>query len=421
MQTNLYRYAAKLAAQNVQARRAQTILTALVVGIAVALAVNIVVLADAAQRGITRAADAFGVLVIGPKGSTQQLVMNSILLQDSPIGLIDTRIYEELQTRTPNLLVAPLAFGDNVARFPIIGTTEAFFQLRRSFNEPPVFQTAAGRFFQEEHEAVLGAEAARILGLTLGDQFVASHGIMRGLESDQHEEHPYTVVGILGRTYSPYDRGVFTDLESVWETHDLGVDDAFVGRPRADTQTSVRGKVTAALVLPFGITLNDIYRIAQEVNNSPDAQAAFPGAELGELFGLLSQGQTVLNGVAVVALIMASLTVLLSLYSTTLARQGAIAVMRSLGASRAAIFAMTLFEAAWISLVGVVIGAVLGHLSAAVLGRLLAEQSAIPIETRILWAVEVPMLLVPVVLGVIAGILPAIMAYRVNVVAHLSA
>jgi putative ABC transport system permease protein len=309
--------------------------------------------------------------------------------------------------------------GDNLNGYPLIGTNRTFFELRRSLNEPPAFQVVQGRLFEADFEAVLGAEAARALGLQVGDQFLSAHGIHGGLASDIHERHPYTVVGILGRANAPHDRSVFVTLESIWQAHDLGVQSEFVARPRADTQTAVRGKITAALVLPFGVALNDIYRLAQQINASPEAQAAFPGAQLGALFSQLNQGQAILNVVAVLALIMASLTILLSLYSTTLARQQAIAVMRSLGARRTTVFTITLLEAFWLTAFGVVLGFVLGHGAAAAISAALAAQSAIPLQTRILWAQELPLLLLPLLLGVLAGILPSALAYRLNVVEKL--
>jgi putative ABC transport system permease protein len=418
-----YRYALSIALRNLRGRAVQSILSVIVVGMAVALSVAILVMADALAQGIIRASDAFGVLVIGPKGSAQQLALNAILLQDVPIGTMDQGVYLALQARYPNLQIAPIAMGDNVAGMPIIGTNTTFFELRRTASEPPAFALVAGRLFETDFEAVLGAEAARQLGLGVGDSFFASHGATRGLPSDVHDRYSYKVVGVLGRAYSPYDRAVLTNVGSVWRVHESpsGVDPGYTVRPRTDTQTALRGRVTAALVLPYGVALNDIYRISQQVNSTDDAQAVFPGQQIGGLFSLFDQGQAILNIVGAVALLMACLTILLSLYSTTLARQQFIAVMRGLGASRGVVFAMTLAEAAWLSAFGVVVGAILGHVVAAVVSGVLAAQSAIPITTRFLPDQEIPLLVIPLVLGIVSGLIPAAMAYRVNVIDKLFA
>ncbi len=414
-------YAAQVALRNLRNYPVQSALTVLVAGLAVAVTITVVVLSDAVRQGVITASDAFGVLVIGPKGSAQQLALNTILLQDVPVGVMDMGAYEELLIRNPNLVIVPLAMGDNIGNIPIVGTNASFFKLRRALDSPPAFQPTAGRLFTANFESVLGAEAARLLGLRVGDSFYSSHGAMRGLPGDVHNKQAYTVVGILARANSPYDRAVFTTVESVWLAHEApqGVDPSFLARPRTDTQTAIRGKVTAALVLPFGVSLNEIYRISQQVNNGTAAQAIFPGAQLGELFNLLNQGQAILNVVGGVALGMASLTVLLALYGATLARQQSIAVMRSLGAKRRMVFVITLLEAIWLAFFGVLFGAALGHVVAALIGSAFTQNSAIPIETRILWQPELVLLLIPILLGAVSGLLPAALAYRLNVVEKL--
>ncbi|MCA9982488.1 MAG: hypothetical protein KDD89_16720, partial [Anaerolineales bacterium] len=73
-------YDLSLAWRNITTRKIQTSITVLVVGLAIGLFVTISVLGDGIRRGIITASDPFGVLVIGPKGSAQQLVLSTILL-----------------------------------------------------------------------------------------------------------------------------------------------------------------------------------------------------------------------------------------------------------------------------------------------------------------------------------------------------
>lgn len=424
-------FALQVALRNMRNRAVPSLLTILVIGLAVALSITVVVLADALHQGILRATDAFGVLVIGPKGSSQQLILNTILLQDVPVGVMDASVYESLQNRDPRLVIVPIAMGDNIGGAPIIGTDQNFFLLRRNAGDPPLFALTSGRLFMTDFEAVLGAEAAGALGLKVGNTFYSSHGFGKGLAGDVHKNTPYTVVGILAPTHSAYDRAVFATTGSIWTTHEkagenvpsqFSAPDAkpSQGDSGLDAVTAVRGKLTAALVMPFGISLGEIYKISQQVNNGNLAQAAFPGAELGNLFNLLDQGQIILNIVGWLALVMASITILLSLYGTTLARQQAIAVMRSLGARRGTVFTITLLEAVLLSVLGVLLGAALGHGVAAAISRAITERSTILIEPRIIWQ-EIPLLLLPIGLGTLAGLFPALMAYRLNVVDKLFA
>lgn len=417
-------YAAQLAIRNIRLRLVQSLLTILVVGLAVGLTIVVVVVADAVRNGVVRASDGFGVLVVGPKGSSQQLVLNSILLQDAPVGVMSSEVFTELEQSEPTAVIAPLAMGDNVNGALIIGTDQNFFQLRPSAGEPPLFKMAGGRLFTSDFEAVLGSEAARGLTLQIGDRFYSAHGFGRGLSTDVHKQTPYTIVGVLAPTHTPYDRAVFTTVDSIWTAHagESGAAGAQTnpGAEQAlDAMTAVRGQLTAALVMPYGLPLSEIYTIAQETNNGTLAQAVFPGAELGKLFNLMDSGQVILQMIGWLTLAMASITILLSLYAATLARQQEIAVIRSLGANRVTVFIMTLLEAIALALAGVVLGLLLGHAIAAELGQLITQRSAIVVETRILWQQELVLLLLPLLLGILSGLLPAIMAYRVNVIERL--
>lgn len=75
----------------------QTVVTVAVIALAVALAVAVTHLNDGLQRGIIRAGDPFGVLVVGAKGSGQQLVLSTLLLQGTPVGNIDGHIFTDLE------------------------------------------------------------------------------------------------------------------------------------------------------------------------------------------------------------------------------------------------------------------------------------------------------------------------------------
>ncbi|MGL4651725.1 MAG: ABC transporter permease, partial [Caldilineaceae bacterium] len=189
----------KLAWRNVVDRPVQTIVALLVVALAVALFVAVTHLNDGLQRGIVRASDPFGVLVVGAKGSAQQLVLSTLLLQGLPVGNIHADIYDELAQDPRAGLVVPIAMGDNVGGARIIGTSAAFFELRTDQAAGAAFRLVEGAPFAADFEAVLGATAARGLGLQLGNQFLSAHGVEQGLADDTHET-PFTVVGILAES-----------------------------------------------------------------------------------------------------------------------------------------------------------------------------------------------------------------------------
>lgn len=398
--------------RNLRSRPVQTMIPIVAVALAVALSVAVMALGAGVRRGIVEASDPFGVLVIGPKGDGQQLVLNSILLQGLPLGTIPYEIYERLQTDARVRLAVPLAKGDNIAGAPIIGTNANFFELRTDVNAAPTFQVAQGVLFVGDFEAVLGSRAAAALGLTLGDTFRAAHGFARGLASDVHED-VFTIVGILRPTNSPYDNAVYTTIESVWEVHAEAEENPF-----AVGDSGAQDRLTSILVQPVGFAEQN--QIWQEFYTGTEAQAVFPGQELGRLFDLLGQGEQILNIVGYLVLGIAVLTIFLAIYSATLNREREIAIMRSLGGSRTSIFRMVIFETLITAVLGAVFGRLLGYAVAAVLAAAFTGQSAIPLPISFMLALEPFLWLLLLGVSLIAGIFPAVLAYRVDVVEKLS-
>lgn len=412
-------YDLTLSWRNVRTRPLQTAIAVLVVGLSIGLFVAVTVLSDAVRRGVIQASDPFGVLVVGAKGSGQQLILSTILLQGPPVGNIPLYIYEELQADERVALAVPLAMGDNVGGARIIGTDQNFFQLTEVDDETKPFVIASGRAFAADFEAVLGATAARELGLTIGDAFVTSHGVERGFEADEHDV-PFTVVGILATTNSPYDSAVFTTIASIWAVHeeeDAPVTAEAQTGAQKNHHTAVAGQITAVLVKPVNFAVT--HSIWQGFYTGTQAQAAFPGQELGGLFDQLRQGERILTAVGYLAAVMAALTVLLAIYSATLAREQTIAIMRSLGASRLSVLRMVIFEALIISLLGALLGRLIGYITAWVIGRNITAQAAVPIRVQFLPQLEPFLWLLPLLLAIAAGLYPALMAYRVNIVEKL--
>lgn len=402
-----------LAWEHVRTRPVQTLVPALVVALAVGLSVAVLALGDGLQQGIVRASDAFGVLVVGAKGSAQQLVLNTVLLQGAPVGNIPYTVYEELAADPRARLVIPMAKGDSVSGAPIIGTNRAFFQLRTAADAPLAFQIAQGRLFDTDFEAVLGSTAAVLLGLTIGDQFRGAHGFGAVLASDVHDA-VYTVVGILHPSLSAYDTAVFTTLESVWEVHH---DDDAPAAALTIGQPGDPNALTAILVQPVGfIEANQLW---QTFYVRTDAQAAFPGAELGGVFDLLRQGVRLLVSIGYLVLGAAALTVFLAIYNATVQREQILAVMRSLGCRRSTLVRMVVFEALLVTVLGALLGRLFGYGGAALLGAWLSGQAAIAVPVRFLPDTEPILWTLTLLVGSLAAVLPAVIAYRVDIVRKL--
>jgi putative ABC transport system permease protein len=411
------RYDIGIAWRDLRTRWVATAVAVLVVGVAIALSVAVTHLDDGLRRGIVRASDPFGVLVVGAKGSAQQLVLSTLLLQGTPVGNIPEDIHEELSDDPRVTLAVPLAFGDNVGGARVIGTDEGFFELAPALGESPSFTLAEGRLFEDDFEAVLGSDTASDQGLAIGDEFAPAHGVEPGLEEDVHDR-THRVVGILEPSQTAFDDAILATIDSVQQVH-AEEEATLVGPIEPDMATHAEdAMITAILVRPTDfVEANEIW---QEFYVGTEAQAAFPGAELGGVFDLLDQARELLLGVGWLAAFMAALTLFLAVFGAGVARERLLATMRALGASRLSVSRVVLFEALLIALAGALLGRLLGYAAAALVAGRIAGDAAVPVSIAYLPVLEPWLWALPIGVGLLAGAVPAWQAYRAGVLDRIA-
>jgi putative ABC transport system permease protein len=388
----------RIAWRNVLFQPVLTMVTAAILGIAVALAITVLLLSQAMEDGLVRASRPFDLLV-GAKGSPTQLIMSTILLQDAPVGNIPLDYFETLR-RDPRVADAiPLAMGDSVRGFRIVGVGRELFVLADPASKQPYFAVAEGRVFGSTFEAVLGAQVAAKWRMGLQDTFQSQHGLLEGVLGETHQAR-YTIVGMLKPSDTPLDRAIFVPLDSYWDVHD--------GTAR---------EITAAMIRPVGI--KEFYQLHQEINQSTVAQAVLTGQGMARLFDFLGQGQAILTKVCYLALLMGAATVFLGSYAVGAQRRRETAILRALGAGRGSVFVIGLAEplitAAW----GTILGLIAGHMAALYVASHLHEASAIAIRPAFTIG-EFMVVGAVLLLSAIAGLIPAIQSYRQDVATNLA-
>jgi putative ABC transport system permease protein len=243
---------------------------------------------------------------------------------------------------------------------------------------------------------VLGAEAARRAGLRIGDRFY---------EGEEMAEYPVTVVGILRPTRSADDRAIFFSLASFWGMNEV----ARKMQVKPLTAVLVRAK-----------RMSDLPSLNRALNVSTETQAVFPSAVLLTIFALLSVAEDVLALVLAIVAVVVVLHVVLSMYGATLERRREIATMRALGARRVTIMMIMLAESATLAVIGGVAGVVGGHGVAYVGAALLATRGVLVADPLAVGALEPVVLVSVALLGTLAGVLPAVLAYRTEVAENLA-
>ena len=347
--------------------------------------------------------DARGIdLVVGAKGSPMQLILSAIYHLDIPTGNIPLAAAEALGKRKPLVKkTIPLSLGDSAKGFRIVGSNHDYVAHYGA-------SVAAGRLWEKSMEAVIGADVAKRLGWGVGASFTGSHGMEEG--GSHHGEHPFAIVGVLARSGTVLDRVILTSLESVWDVH-----------ARADTPQGERvkpleeeGKEITALLIQYGSPLA-VMQLPRFVNVQTEMQAASPAFESARLFNLLGVGFDVVRGFAAVLIISAAVSVFVALYNALRERRYDLAIMRTLGASRAKLMGLMIAEGVLLALLGALIGIVLGHLLTEALGLLLSARQQVAITGWYWLDAELWLVALGIGVGLVAALIPALFAYRTDI------
>ncbi|MGU3473632.1 ABC transporter permease [Paenibacillus sp. D51F] len=426
-----------MAIRNLMARKVQTALTAAVVLVGIAVTLAVLVLSGGVRGGIERASEPFG-LLIGSKGSANQLVFNTIFLMDRPLDNLSHAYYEKLAANDEVQTAVPFALGDQYRGFRIVGTSADFFDLKGRPADPPYFNLREGRLFSGPFQAVIGAEVASREGLKVGDRFVSEHGVVVSAEPDEHADHPYEVVGILKPVAAPSDQGIYVSMDSYWISHEHGHEEEEGGAAAGgqelsssaeassapgpavsdvfDEDEAARG-VTAVLVKPKSYI--GLMKLYQQTNAGKEAQAVLPGQTLAKLFDMLGSGEQALRSIGYVILGMAGLTVCLSLYGSAMERRRSVAILRAIGAGRRHVMAIVLLESSIVMLFGCALGIAGAYGLSAVLSGYISSRVSIAVTVGFQWS-HLGIAGIVLTAGIAAGLIPALAAYRAETARYLA-
>ena len=386
--------ALSLAFAYLRERPLATLLNILLLGLGVGTIIALALTLSQLQERMDR--DAAGIdLVIGAKGSPLQLILSTVFQIDIPTGNIPVADAAPIIAKPVVKQAIPLALGDSHKSFRIVGTVPAYTQLYAATLQ-------SGRIWNAPLEAVVGAEVARMTGLSPGSVFAGSHGLAEG--GGGHADHPYTVVGVLKPTGSVIDRVILTALESVWMVHDHG-DKSPAEKDNEDTKD-----VTAYLIqYATPLAAASFPRI---VNASSALQAASPALEISRLFNLMGVGITALKGFALVMILSAALGIFVGLMNALDERRADLALLRLLGASPATVFLTIVAQGAALGFAGVILGLLMGHAGAEWIGASLEKTHRMALTGFTLIREELWIVFGALALAIVAGLFPAWRAYR---------
>lgn len=313
-------------------------------------------------------------LVVGAKGSPLQLVLASVLHIDNPTGNIS---YTEAQKIAKNPMIntaVPISYGDNYKGYRIVGTTEQFPLLYGA-------QLDAGREMRESMEAVLGHSVAERLGLSVGDTFVSSHGLVEN-DVDVHDSAPFTVVGVYGPTYKVLDRLIVTPTESIWDVHEGHDHDNGTGKNHHaetehdhdhDHEEAHDDREITSLLISFR-NPTALLTLPRRINEDTEMQAALPKYEMERLFQFTGIGIKTISWVAYLILVISCISIFIGLFKMVKERAFDLALLRTYGAGNWQLVKMVAYEGLLITFIALFFGILLSQIGLYFIFKMILEQ-----------------------------------------------
>ena len=391
-----------IVAKSLRQHLLSTVVTALSIALAGGLLMTVWVVKTQSHAAFTQQDAGFDA-VLGARGSKLQLVLNAVFHLEASPGNLKWQDYLDIKRNRAVATALPVAVGDNYLGYRLVGTlTNLFTDVE--YAEGKKYEVGSGRAFEAGFtEAVVGSFVAQRLGMKVGDTFHPYHGLIFN-EKDQHAE-TYVVTGVLKPSNTPADRVIWIPLEGIqnMKGHDpKSAND--ISAVLVKLRTPIAGQMLDLMYNKQGNKLTFAWPIARIV---------------AELFGKIAWFDKILALVAWLVALVAIGSVLASIYNSMNERRRDIAIMRALGARGSTIFSAIILESAAIAALGA-IGAF-----AVYAGIMNGAATIIRAQTGVVlnpFEFAPVMLWVPVAmigLSALAGVIPAIKAYRTNVADNL--
>lgn len=404
-----------LAWASLKNRRATVLLTVVTLALSVLLLLGIERVRHEARDAFLRSVAGTD-LIVGARSHPVQLLLYSVFRLGEPTANMRWETYEKMRALPPVAWTVPISLGDSHQGYRVVGTTSAFFE-RMGFGEQRGLRFREGRPFEALYDAVIGADVADALGYAPGTSIVLAHGTAR-VSVQKHDDQPFTVVGVLARTGTPIDQGVYVSLEAIEAIH-LGWRNGvqLPGLRRAAGELPPPELLQPKTVTAVFVGLESrtatfaVQRVVNEYRGEP-LSAILPGVALTQLWALMGGVERALLIAAGCAVLAALMVLLTTILATLNERRREMALLRAVGAGPRHVFGLLLAEAALLTGAGVLLGLALSQGALWALGPWLETRFGVFMSPG--WpGVHEQITLGGVWLGgILLGLVPAVLAYR---------
>ncbi len=351
-------------------------------------------------------------MVIGAKGSPLQLILSSVYHIDSPTGNISL---EEAEKISKNRMVGSsikLLYGDNFKGYRIVGAEKKFIELYNG-------KIKKGKNLSKPFEVLVGSKVYSKLKIDIGDDLISSHGLRETGES--HDDQLFKVVGLLEPSNSVIDQLIITLPQSVWDVHgnhdheeEHEHDHEEEHEHDHDEEHQHDDREITAMLIKFKSPMN-IIQFPRQINETTNLQAAVPSYEISRLFKLFGFGIETLSYLAYLIIIVSGFSLFINLFNSMRERKYEMALIRTLGASRLQLSRMIIFESIILTISGFILGLLFSRFGVMFVSSLMEESINYNLSSFKILNEEYWLLLLSVIIGLMASLIPAVQVYKMNI------
>ena len=315
--------------------------------------------------------------------------------------------------------------GDTHDAFLVTGVLEP----TGTANDRAVFVNIEGFYLLDGHALSAKKRKTDLPPLVLGSEAASRTGKQKE-NTLRVGDANYEVVATLAETGTNVDKIAYAPLD-VFELPETTVMDAesstAIPAQLYDNDDNLitplpepQREVSSILVLSDDQMGSTILTTQINKDQNVSAQAIAPIRTVTNLLEkIIGPVQIVLLVLTILIVVVASISILVSIYNSMSERSHDIAVMRALGASRSTVMLIILSESILLSLAGGVLGIALGHALIAAAAPYVESQAGIQLAFWEFDPWEMAVIPALVALATLAGLLPAISAYRTDVARSL--
>ena len=356
------------ALESISGNKLRSSLTVLGIVIGVAAVIAMLAVGRGAQESITGSINSIGtnLLVVFP-GNKDQDIFRPLTVRDAD-ALRDQLTAPSIEAVAPTLEIGGnVAFGGQQTSSQLFGVTPEYFQVRN-------VNLAEGEFISEEH--VLGRASVVVLGPEVAQELFGHTDGITG-ETVRIEGKPFRVIGVLeskgGGAFGSEDNQMIVPLTTA-KARLMGPKSGQTGeRVDAIYVQAAGGDVVSQAMEEIGQVLRARHRTADGADDFTIFTQQDLLAEAESITNVLT---IFLGGIAGISLLVGGIGIMNIMLVSVTERTHEIGLRKALGARKGDILTQFLTESSLLSLIGGMIGILLGWLISFIVGQIAAANDA---------------------------------------------